>query len=65
MKRLYRTVSDRRIAGVCGGIGHYFNIDPTMVRIIALVLMIPFAIFPVVLAYFIATIIIPNETDVI
>lgn len=33
-KRLYRSVDDRMIAGVCGGIANYFNIDPTLVRLI-------------------------------
>ncbi len=33
-KRLYRSRSDRMIAGVCGGLGEYFDIDPTLVRLI-------------------------------
>ena len=33
MKRLIRSTTDRKFAGVCGGIGEYFGIDPTMVRI--------------------------------
>jgi len=32
-KRLYRSVNDRWIAGVCGGLGNYFNIDPILIRI--------------------------------
>ncbi|MCX7748996.1 MAG: PspC domain-containing protein [Clostridia bacterium] len=32
-KRLYLSEHDRKIAGVCGGIGEYFNIDPTLIRI--------------------------------
>ena len=32
-KKLYRSVTDRKIAGVCGGIGAFFNIDPTLVRL--------------------------------
>ncbi|MFR8289345.1 MAG: PspC domain-containing protein, partial [Coprococcus comes] len=28
-KRLYRSVTNRKICGVCGGLGEYFNIDPT------------------------------------
>jgi len=32
-KRLYRSRRDRVLGGVCGGIGEYFNIDPTLVRI--------------------------------
>ncbi len=31
--RLYRSRDDRKIAGVCGGLGHYLNLDPTLVRI--------------------------------
>lgn len=34
-RRLYRSRSDRMIFGVCGGLGHYLNIDPTVVRVIA------------------------------
>ena len=36
-KRLTRSTTDRRIAGVCGGIARYLNIDPTVVRIIFLI----------------------------
>lgn len=36
-KKFYRSSSDKKIAGVCGGLGHYFNIDPTLIRIIFLV----------------------------
>ena len=32
-KRLYRSVTNRKICGVCGGLGEYFNIDPTLVRL--------------------------------
>ncbi|WP_096190226.1 PspC domain-containing protein [Evansella halocellulosilytica] len=64
MRKLYRTVDDRKIAGVCGGLGQYFNIDPTVVRILAIVLMIVTAIGPVVLAYFIGIFVMPNESEV-
>lgn len=33
--KLYRTRTDRKLWGVCGGLAKYFNIDPTIVRIIA------------------------------
>ncbi|MBQ6238354.1 MAG: PspC domain-containing protein [Bacteroidales bacterium] len=39
-KKLTRSTSDRRIAGVCGGLAQYLNIDPTVVRIIFLVALI-------------------------
>jgi phage shock protein PspC (stress-responsive transcriptional regulator) len=34
MKRLYRSETDRKIAGVCSGIAEYFNVDPAIVRIV-------------------------------
>ena len=32
-KKLYKSNTDKKIAGVCGGIAEYFNIDPTLVRL--------------------------------
>lgn len=54
-----RSVTDKRIAGVCGGIAQYLNIDPTIVRILAIILL---AINPAfaVLAYAFAAILIPQ-----
>jgi phage shock protein PspC (stress-responsive transcriptional regulator) len=54
-KRLYRSRVNSKIAGVCGGLGEYFGIDPTFVRIIAVLLI--FADGVGVLAYIIAWII--------
>lgn len=57
-KRLYRSRTNKMLAGVCGGIGEYFNIDPTLIRI-------GWVIFSTVgagiLAYIVAAIIIPEE----
>lgn len=39
-KKLYRSGNDKIIAGVCGGLGEYFNIDPLLVRVIFLVLFV-------------------------
>ncbi len=33
-KKLYKSATNRKICGVCGGLGEYFNIDPTLIRII-------------------------------
>jgi len=55
-KRLYRSRSNRWIAGVCGGIGEYFNIDPIIIRILAVV--IPAFGW---LAYLICALVIPSE----
>ena len=34
VKRLYRSVDERMVAGVCGGIADYFNVDPTLIRLL-------------------------------
>ncbi len=34
-KRLYRSKTDRMVGGVCGGLARYFNVDPTVVRLVA------------------------------
>jgi phage shock protein PspC (stress-responsive transcriptional regulator) len=34
-KRLYRSSTDRLLGGVCGGLAQYFNVDPTVVRLVA------------------------------
>lgn len=56
-KRLYRSQSDRMIWGVCGGLADYFDFDPTIVRLIS-VLMLFLGGF-VILAYIICAIVIP------
>ena len=63
MKKLYRSESNRMIAGVCGGIAEYFDIDPTLVRL-------GFVLFCLaggsgVLAYLIAAIVIPKKTELV
>lgn len=39
-RRLYRSRTNRKVAGVCGGLGEYFNIDPTIIRIIWVALIL-------------------------
>jgi len=41
---LYRNVDDRVLAGVCGGLGEYFNIDPILFRV-GFLLFLPFAVW--------------------
>lgn len=58
-RRLYRAKDDRMIAGVCAGIGHYFGIDPTIVRLIWVFLF--FGAGFGFLAYLICILVIPEE----
>lgn len=60
-KKLYRSRSNRMISGVCAGIANYFNIDPTLIRLIAVLLMIFSAFFGAFIAYIICAVIIPEE----
>lgn len=58
-KRLYRSTQDRMIAGICGGLAEYFDIDPVIVRIVFIVLAL--AGGPGLLAYIILWIIVPKD----
>ncbi|NLL77408.1 MAG: PspC domain-containing protein [Clostridiales bacterium] len=59
-KKLTRSQSSRMICGVCGGLGNYLGMDPTVVRLIWLILT--FASFGTgLLVYLVAAIIIPEE----
>ncbi|MCP4147867.1 MAG: PspC domain-containing protein [bacterium] len=60
MKRLYKSRKNKTIAGVCGGIAEYLNIDPVMIRILFLFFTF-FGGFAVV-AYLIGIVIMPFET---
>jgi phage shock protein C len=59
MKRLYRSRKNRMLGGVCGGIAEYFEIDPVIIRLIAVALF--FVGGSAILAYIIALIVIPYE----
>ena len=59
MKRLYRKRDDKIVAGVCSGLADYLNIDPTVVRIIFIVLV--FAGLQGILIYLILWLITPLE----
>ena len=58
-RRLYRSNTERMIWGVCGGLARYFDIDPTLVRVIMVLLI--FANGLGILAYIICAIVLPSE----
>ena len=58
-KKLYRVKEGEVFAGVCAGLGEYFNIDPVVIRVIALVLGISAG--SGLLAYILCAIIIPEK----
>ena len=60
MKRLYRSRDEKMVAGVLGGVAEYASVDPTIIRLTFVLLLILTGVFPFVLLYVIAAIIIPQ-----
>jgi phage shock protein PspC (stress-responsive transcriptional regulator) len=60
--RIYRSIHDRMLAGVAGGLAEYLDVDPTIVRLLLLVSLFitgPVALF----AYFVCAMVIPREPE--
>lgn len=60
-KKLYRSRTDRKLCGVCGGIAEYLNVDPTIVRLVCVLLCI--AGTAGLWAYIICALVIPEAPD--
>ena len=61
MKRLYKSMTDKKICGVCGGIAEYFNIDSTIIRLTWVILTFMFG--SGIFAYIICALIIPEGPE--
>jgi phage shock protein PspC (stress-responsive transcriptional regulator) len=59
MKRVYRSRTDKKIFGICGGIGEAYNIDPTLIRIIVVFLALSTGLLPMIATYIIARFLMP------
>ncbi len=64
MKILYRNTKEKKIAGICAGIGEIYRIDPTIVRIVAVFGTVATAIWPGVVAYAVGWFLIPDKESV-
>ncbi len=62
-RTLSRSLNDRMIAGVMGGIAHCFGWNPTLVRVLYVVISLASAAFPGILIYLLLWLLIPNEAD--
>lgn len=60
-KKLYRSQKQRIIAGVCGGLAEYFNVDPTWVRLLFLILLLGFG--ATLIVYLILWLIVPEAPE--
>jgi phage shock protein C len=63
-KQLIRSRADRKIAGVCAGFGAYLDLDISLVRILWVFVTLMAGVFPGVVAYVLAWIIVPEEPEV-
>ncbi len=61
-KKLYKSIKDRKISGVCGGIAEYFDIDATLVRLLWVLFIL--AGGSGCIGYIICAIVIPDQTDI-
>lgn len=59
VKRLYRS-NDKKLSGVCAGIGEYFEFDPSLVRLGWIVMTVITGVIPGIIAYIVAAIVIPD-----
>jgi phage shock protein PspC (stress-responsive transcriptional regulator) len=60
-RRLYRSRTNRVLAGVCGGIAEYYGADPTAVRLLTAVIAVFTAVVPMLVLYLIAAIVVPER----
>ena len=64
MKKLRRIRQGRVLAGVCTGLGEYFDTDPVLFRIIWVLIAIPTAVFGALIAYLVVTLLIPSQDKI-
>ncbi len=62
MKKLYLG-RDKKLCGLCAGLGNYFNLDPTLIRIAITFLSLITAIFPTLVIYFVMSLVMPQAPD--
>ena len=62
-RKLMRSHSERKIAGVCAGLAQYFNLDVSLVRILCVFLTAATGVCPGVVTYMLAWIIVPSEPE--
>jgi phage shock protein PspC (stress-responsive transcriptional regulator) len=61
MKKLYLSETDKKVGGVCGGIGETYDFDPTLIRLIFVFVDLATGIVPLLIAYVVAWAIIPKR----
>jgi phage shock protein C len=65
MKRLYRSETNKQLAGVCAGFAEYFDVDPTLVRAGYVFITFVTGLVPGILAYIVMALITPTKSEVL
>lgn len=60
-KKLYRSEENKILAGIMGGLGEYFDVDPVFIRLIAVTVLILSGILPGIIVYVIALFLVPRK----
>ncbi|MFA5889182.1 MAG: PspC domain-containing protein [Candidatus Paceibacterota bacterium] len=63
-KRLYKSEEDKVFAGVIGGIAEYFDMDPTILRLLYILIAVLTGLVPAIIGYIIAALIVPHKPRV-
>ncbi len=64
-KRLHRSQDNKVIAGVMGGIGVYFDIDPVMIRVAYIIITVFTGLLPGIISYVFMVLVIPKEIEIV
>lgn len=65
MRRLYRSEKNKKLAGICGGLGELMDVDPTIVRLVVVLVAIFTGFVPLTIGYLIAWWIIPLKSEIV
>lgn len=62
-KRLYRSVNEQMVSGVCAGLGEYFDLDPTLIRLVFVLAAFGSGFFGAALVYLVLAVIVPEKPN--
>jgi len=62
-KKLYKSRSDKKLSGVCAGLAAYMGLDPTLVRVLYILVSLCIAGFPGIIVYIILALVMPEEPE--
>ncbi len=63
-KKLYLSDTDKKLGGICGGLGEYFSVDPTLLRLLLVILVVATGFVPGIIGYLIAWAVIPKKPKI-